>query len=141
MNTDATRTPLAATDTPESRLRTTLLVDAGTCVASGLLMVLGAAHLDGLLGMPRELLVYAGAVLFPIAAFIAAVAWRGTRSLPAIGVVVLGNLAWAGGATWVAAGGASKPTTLGLAFAFAQAATVLALSAAEIMQGRAVARG
>jgi hypothetical protein len=60
-------------------LRTVLLVDAATCLATGLLMTAGADPLAGLMQIPADLLFYAGASLFPIAAFIALV---GTRQAP-----------------------------------------------------------
>ena len=57
-------------------LRRVLMVDAATCVATGLLMFLFATPLSTLLGLPAALLLYAGASLFPIAAFMAWLALR-----------------------------------------------------------------
>jgi hypothetical protein len=41
-------------------LRTVLLIDAATCVATGLLMTLGADIVAGLTAVPAPLLLYAG---------------------------------------------------------------------------------
>ena len=41
-------------------LRTVLLIDAATCVATGLLMALGADIVAGLTAVPAPLLLYAG---------------------------------------------------------------------------------
>jgi len=115
----------------ESMLRRVLLVDAMTCVASGLLMVMGASGLAPVLSLPEVLLRGAGVALFPIAAFIAGVGLRAVRSTFAVSLVVLGNLAWAAGALWVVDGGLWSPSTAGVVFALAQAACVLVLSALE----------
>jgi len=50
-------------------LRWTLLADAATCVATGLLMMLGSGQLEQFLGLPAGLLRYAGVSLLPFAAF------------------------------------------------------------------------
>lgn len=119
-----------------SFLRRILLVDAATCVASGLLMTVFAAPLAPLLGLPHTLLLGAGLALFPIAAFIAFVGARATGSAAAVAMVVVGNLAWALGCLGVAA--ELEPSALGVGFAAVQALAVLGLSALEVRGMRAL---
>lgn len=49
-------------------LRRVLFADAATCVATGLLLMLGSSLLEPLLGLPTGLLRYAGLSLLPFAA-------------------------------------------------------------------------
>src|SRR4029450_12492251 len=88
-----------------SFLRKVLLVDAATCVGAGALMSFGAGTLAPLLNLPSALLLGAGVVLFPVAAFIAFVATRARLSAAAVWIVVVGNVLWIGGSLWVMAGG------------------------------------
>ena len=62
---------------PANLLRLALVADAVASGATGLLMFAGAGLLAGLLGLPDELLRYAGVVLLPFAAFVAYVGTRG----------------------------------------------------------------
>jgi hypothetical protein len=112
-------------------LRRVLFVDAATCVASGLLMGAGARPLSDALQLPQPLLLEAGLLLFPIAAFIAFVAARASTSLLAVAMVVIGNLAWAAASVWVLASASFSPNRWGTAFVVLQAITVLVLSALE----------
>lgn len=121
-----------------SFLRRILLVDAATCVASGLLMTVLGAPLAGLLGLPHALLLGAGLALFPIAAFIAFVGARATESSAAVALVVVGNLAWALACLWVVAGGELSPSAWGTGFVAVQALTVLGLSVLEARAARAL---
>jgi hypothetical protein len=114
-------------------LRAVLLADAGTCVATGLLMSAAAGPVAALTQIPAGLLFDAGLSLFPIAAFIA---WVGTRrSLPTLGVwlVVLGNLGWVAGSLWLLAGGVIGPNAFGIAFIAVQAAAVATLAGLEYL--------
>jgi len=124
------------TQSAVSFLRRVLLVDAATCVASGLLMTVLATPLASLLGLPHALLLGAGLALFPIAAFIAFVGARATESAAGVAMVVVGNLAWALGCLGVAV--ELEPSALGVGFAAVQALTVLGLSALEIRGMRAL---
>jgi hypothetical protein len=112
-------------------LRTVLLVDAATCVATGLLMTAGSAALAPLTQLPADLLFYAGLSLFPVAAFIAFVATR--KELPPAGVwlVIAGNAAWVAGSLWLLLGGTLSPSLIGYAFLAAQAAAVAVLAELE----------
>ena len=112
-------------------LRTVLLVDAATCVATGLLMTAGSAALAPLMQLPAELLFHAGLSLFPVAAFIAFVATR--EKLPPAGVwlVIAGNAAWVAGSLWLLLGGTLNPSLIGYAFLAVQAAAVAVLAELE----------
>ena len=72
-------------------LRRVLMVDAATCIATGVLMSLFATPLSTLLGLPAALLFYAGASLFPIAAFMAWLALRRDVARWGAWLVILGN--------------------------------------------------
>ena len=113
-------------------LRTVLFADSATCVACGLFMVAAARPFASVSQIPLEVLRYAGLSLFPIAVFIALVAARAARSLPAVGVVIAGNLAWSAASFWLMSSRVIAPTTLGQLFIGAQAATVLALTTLEL---------
>jgi hypothetical protein len=108
-------------------LKQVLNFDAVTCIAFGLLLVIGAAPLSGLLGLPQALLFYSGLVLFPSAALMLIAARK--LSAPLVGVVIAGNAAWVVASVIVAF--ALEPTGLGVAFVLAQAAAVLVLLVLE----------
>jgi len=122
----------------EVSLRNVLLLDAATCTGCGSLMVIGAGPLGQLANLPSELLLYAGLSLFPIAGFIAWVAKRALHSAAALTAVIGGNLAWAAASFWLLLAGPIAPNAIGQVFIAAQAAVVLALTAAEV---RATLRG
>lgn len=112
-------------------LRRVLLADAAASLATGLLMLLGAAMLGPLLDLPEALLRTAGAVLLPFAAF---VAWLGSRPSPsraAVWLVIACNAVWVVESIlllwleWV------TPNTLGSAFVIGQAAAVGVLAELE----------
>lgn len=106
-------------------LRRTLFVDAATCLAMALFLLVLAQPLAPLLGLPALLLEVAGLALLPIAAFIA---WVATRT-SLTSFVIAGNLAWVAGSmvllVWAA------PTPLGYAFVIVQGAVVTLLAALE----------
>jgi hypothetical protein len=116
---------------PSRFLRTVLLVDAATCLATGLLMTAGSAMLAPLTQIPAGLLFSAGVSLFPVAAFITFVATRDV--VPPLGVwlVIAGNAAWVAGSLWLSIGGALGPNALGYAFIAVQASAVAMLAALE----------
>jgi hypothetical protein len=104
-------------------LKQLLMVDALTCLVTGLLLVAAAEPLAALLGLPRNLLFYAGVALFPCAVLMTAAARTGTRALAWL--VIVGNFAWALASVGVAL--ALSPTATGLAFILLQAAVVAIL--------------
>ena len=113
-------------------LRSVLLADAATCVGAGLFMTLGAGALAPVLSLPAELLLYAGASLFPVAAFMTFVGLKAADSIALTGAVVAGNAAWVLGSLLVIAGVAGPPSALGVAFVAAQALAVSVLAALEL---------
>jgi hypothetical protein len=110
---------------PSPLLRQALLSDAVTSAACGLLMLLGAAPLAGLLGLPDMLLRLAGAILLPYAAFIAYLGLREQVQRPAIWAVVIGNVIWTADSFLLLFSGWVEPTQAGYAFVVAQALVVL----------------
>jgi hypothetical protein len=120
----------AMTSRPANFLRNVLLVDAATCVASGVLMTLGSAPIAGLTAIPSALLLYAGLSLFPIAAFMAVTATRPVISRLAVWLIIDGNVLWVAGSLWIMVGFA--PNALGHAFIGAQALAVAILATLEV---------
>jgi hypothetical protein len=116
-------TTFAQAPTTRITLKQILNFDAATCIAFGLLLMIGAAPLSGFLGLSQSLLFYAGVVLFPSAALMLIAARK--LSAPLVGVVIAGNAAWVVASVIVAF--ALEPTGLGVAFVLAQAAAVLVL--------------
>ena len=113
-------------------LRTVLLADAATCVATGLLMTAGSGLLAGLTHIPEGLLMAAGLSLFPIAAFIAFVAMRpGTWPL-GVWLVIPGNIGWVIGSLYLLLPGTIAPNGFGYAFLIVQAVAVVVLTELEI---------
>jgi len=118
-------------------LRRVLMVDAATCVATGLLMTLFTTPLSSLLGLPAALLAYAGAALFPIAVIMAWIAVRDDVSRAGTWLVILGNAGWVAGCVLVLL--LSSPTALGYAFVIAQALVVAFLAELEYYGLRRIA--
>ena len=117
-------------DRPEF-LRTVLLVDAVTCVATGALMTVGAGFVSGLTQIPTGLLMSAGLSLFPIAAFIAFVATRRPLLRVGVGLVIVGNVGWVLGSVLLLVSGSITPNATGYAFVIAQALAVAILAELE----------
>lgn len=112
-------------------LRTVLLIDAATCVATGLLMTAGAGPVARLTQIPAGLLMTAGLSLFPIAAFIAFVATRVSSWPAGVWLAILGNAGWVLGSLWLLVSGTVAPNGLGIAFVVIQAIAVAALADLE----------
>ncbi len=106
-----------------------LRLDALSCVAMGLPLVVFAEPLGGLLGLPALLLLACGLALFPCAALM----WLAARSArpPAslVWLVILGNVAWVLGSVYLCF---SLPLTgLGQVFVLGQALAVVVLAELE----------
>ncbi|TAJ34664.1 MAG: hypothetical protein EPO67_05725 [Reyranella sp.] len=114
-----------------SFLRRVLLVDAATCVLAGLVMAVGAKFVNGLTAIPTGLLLPAGLILFPIAAFMAFVATRAQVSRGAVWLIVIGNAGWIVASLYVVLGNAIAPNGLGQIFIGAQALAVALLTLLE----------
>ena len=118
---------------PSPLLRQALLSDAVTSAACGLLMLLGAGPLSGLLGLPEMLLRLAGAVLLPYAAFIAYLGLREQLQRPIVWAVVIGNVIWTADSLLLLMSAWVEPTRAGYAFVIAQALVVLMYAELQYM--------
>ena len=118
-------------------LRGLLGLDAVTCLAMGCLLLVAASLLAPPLGLPQDLLFYAGLVLLPIATFMLAVAVPPAPPAAGVFVVVAGNWLWVAASIALPLFGLVSPTGLGYAFLGVQAVAVTVLALAE---QRAMAR-
>jgi hypothetical protein len=112
-------------------LRRVLMIDAAISGATGLMLVLGATLVEGLLGLSAGLIFGAGLSLVP---FSVLVAWLATREiLPRAGVwaVVVCNVLWAADSILLLVSGYVTPTLIGYAFVTAQALVVAILAELE----------
>ncbi len=112
---------------PSSFLRGVLLADAVASGATGLLLIVGAGLLEGLLGLPVTLMREAGVVLIPYVAFVAWVATRERVARGAVWAIIAANALWAIASAGLLASGLVAPTLLGYAFVIAQAVVVALL--------------
>jgi uncharacterized membrane protein YvlD (DUF360 family) len=118
---------------PIAFLRRVLHADALVSGAVGALMTLAARPLQGLLGLPVELLALAGGALFPYVAYLVWLASRHVVPRAALWVPIVLNLGWALECTWVAWAGRFDLTALGEAFVAANVVTVLLFAALEYL--------
>lgn len=107
-----------------SFLRFALVADALVSGATGLLAFAGSGILDALLGLPTELLRYAGLSLLPYAAIVAYAGTRPSVSRPAVWAIIAYNVLWAVDSVVLLVSGYVAPTALGYAFVIFQAAVV-----------------
>jgi hypothetical protein len=113
------------------RLQPLLVIDAATCAAMGMLLLVASGPVAALTHLPATFLFGAGAVLLPIAAFVAIV----SRTTPvphwAAKLVVQGNLAWVLASIALPVLGLVRPNALGWVFLVGQAAVVALLAKLE----------
>ena len=112
-------------------LRWTLLADAATCVATGLLMTLGSGQLEQFLGLPAGLLRYAGVSLLPFAAFLVYLAKRENLSTQGVWTAIVLNTIWTAASLLILMTGRVAPTELGYTFVIAQALGVAVFAGLE----------
>ena len=112
-------------------LRIVLYTDAATCVATGLLLALGAQVIADLTLIPANLSLFAGLSLFPIALFIGFAATRHPLVAPPVWLVIAGNAAWVLASLWLAFAGAIAPNMFGTVFILVQAVAVALLAELE----------
>ena len=105
-------------------LKRALLLDAAASGAMGVLFVLAAGSLAGLLGLPVVLLRYVGVFLIPFAAALLWIATRAATAAPLIMAIVVGNVLWVAASVLLLVSGVVNPTLLGEAVVLAQAAAV-----------------
>lgn len=114
-----------ATTLPSSTfLRRALMADAAVSGATGVLMLVAAGVLASLLGLPAELLRWAGIALIPFAAFVLYVARRETASRALTLAVVAMNALWAVGSIVLLLAPGIAPTAVGYVFVIGQAVAV-----------------
>jgi hypothetical protein len=118
---------------PSPFLRQALLADAVTSALCGLLMLLAAHPLAGMLGLPEALLRIAGALLLPFAACVAYLSLRPRLRRVAVWAVVLVNALWAIDSVVLLVSGWVAPTMAGTVFVMAQAAIVLMYAELQVI--------
>jgi len=116
---------------PSLFLKRVLWPDAALSLVCGLLMVFDTPLLESLLRLPAPLLLAAGIVCLPYAAFLGWLATRRQAPLAALWAPVLLNVVWA--ASWLGAafGGSLAPSLLGEAFIGVQVIGTLLLAELE----------
>ena len=105
-------------------LRAALAGDAAVSGATGLLMIVAAGYVDGLLGLPAGLMRYAGLSLLPFAALVGWLASRESVPRAAVWGVIAYNALWSIDSLLLLVSGWVAPTALGIAFVIAQALVV-----------------
>lgn len=118
---------------PSPFLRQALVADATTSAACGLLMLLGASPLTGILGLPEGLLRAGGLVLLPYALFVGLLGIRPALQRSVVWAVVLANGIWAADCLLLLASGWVEPTPAGMAFVIAQAAVTLMYAELQVV--------
>ncbi|MFY7962097.1 MAG: hypothetical protein ACOVVK_18625 [Elsteraceae bacterium] len=121
-------------------LRAVLFVDAAACVTTGGLLSAAAGPLAGWTHLSPDLLRLAGVSLFPIAAFILAVAWRARPPAAGAWLVIIGNVGWVIASLGLFAVEGISPSGFGYGFVIAQAALVAAFAALECIGLARIAR-
>jgi hypothetical protein len=114
-----------------SFLRWVLFVDAATCVATGLLMMVGSSALEQFLALPTGLLRFAGFSLLPFAAFLVYLATRESLSKSMVWAVILLNALWTVDSLLLLLTGWVEPTNLGYVVVIVQALGVAMLAGLE----------
>jgi hypothetical protein len=117
-------------------LRRVLLFDATSCIASGLLAVFGAGALGKALGLPDNLLLFAGLSLFPFAAFLIYVAMSKVLRRVSVGTAIVLNVLWTLDSVLLLLSGWVSPTELGYVFVVVQALGVAILASLEYIGWR-----
>lgn len=112
---------------PSPFLRRLLLVDAAISGATGVLMLAGAAVLQGMFDLPAALIRYSGLVLLPFAAMVLYFARTQRLSRGQVWAVILMNAVWVAGSLLVLVSGWIAPNALGTAFVLVQALAVAGL--------------
>ncbi len=110
-----------------------LLADALSCAATGLLLSLAAAPLATLLGLPADLLFYAGLSLLPFAALLTWLSTQARIKRPQLLAVTAINGLWVLASIALLLLPAITPTALGYGFVIAQAGAVLLLMELQIL--------
>ncbi len=113
-------------------IRNALLLDAVATGATALLAIAGASFLAPLLGLPQQLLFWAGVLLVPFVAFLVAVSKRPAVARMTLIDIIGINVLWVAASIGLLVSGHLAPTVLGVAFVGAQAAAVSVFAALQI---------
>ncbi|WP_019172201.1 hypothetical protein [Pseudaminobacter salicylatoxidans] len=105
-------------------LRNALLLDAVASGATALLAIVGAPLLAPLLGLPQDLLFWAGVVLVPFVAFLLITARRQAVARLALIDIIGINALWVAASLGLLVSGFVSPNALGVAFVVVQAVAV-----------------
>lgn len=116
----------------QSLLKKVLYLDTAASGATGLMLALGAAPLESLLGLPEALMRPVGLFLVGYAAVVALVGRQAAPNGRAVMAIIALNILWAVESGLFLATGQAQPTALGTAFVIFQAAVVGALALAQI---------
>ena len=108
-----------------------MAADALSCAATGALQLGLADALSQWTGLPAALLTGTGVFLLPWALLAAWIARRPVPPRRPIGLVAIGNLAWAGGCGALLTSGPVTLTAWGVAWVLAQAVVVVGLAALQ----------
>jgi hypothetical protein len=116
-----------------SYLKKVLIADAAVSGAAAVAMMAGSTFLPALLGLPAELLLWAGVALVPFVAGLALMIRAGSVSAGIVMAVIAVNIAWVIASLYVAFGPAFALTLFGKVFVVAQAATVALFAELQII--------
>jgi hypothetical protein len=114
-------------------LKKAIAADAVVSGAAGLAMMVGSTFLPALLGLPAELLFWAGLALVPFV--IELVLILRMKQVPPLFIhaLIAINLAWVAASLYVAFGPAFAPNLFGKVFVVAQAAVVAIFAELQII--------
>jgi hypothetical protein len=118
---------------PSPFLRQALLADALITGATGLLLLLGAGILAGLLELPAALLRYAGLALLPFVAYVLYIATRDRFNRAQVWAVILANILWAAASIGLLLSGWVAPNLPGWVFVIFQALVVAVFAELQYM--------
>ncbi|WP_430469568.1 hypothetical protein [Thalassospira lucentensis] len=112
-------------------LKTVLVLDAATCLAFGVLLTLGADLLGEWFGLPSNLLLIAGVILFPCAVLMYVTGRQETPSPALVWLIIIGNVGWVIASIAILLLPAISPSLLGFGFVIVQALAVCLLAGLE----------
>lgn len=113
-------------------VRFALIADAAASGAMGIFLAVGSGHLAPLLGLPADLLLWAGIVLIPFALLVALAGSRRQPSVVAVRAIATVNLAWVVASLGLVILPPTTPSLIGSAFVLVQALAVLLLAGLQI---------
>ncbi|MFC4236676.1 hypothetical protein ACFOY8_15825 [Thalassospira xianhensis] len=122
---------MMTTNVSNKMLKAVLIFDAVTCFAFGLLLCLGGGLLASHFGLPADLLIYAGIILFPCSVLMFVTAKHARPALALVWLIILGNLGWVLASITILVLPIGTPTVIGYGFVSAQALAVLGIAALE----------